>query len=76
MKTIKAQHKAIYEPVADLITYRAIPARSVPMNLLVPFIFLNHHGRQEYLPTNAGFIVQAYEDMKNGKFGNEEDLMK
>ncbi len=54
MKTIKAQHKAIYEPIADLITYRAMPTHSVPMNALDPFIFLNHHGYQEYQPRNAG----------------------
>src|SRR4051794_36626069 len=54
MKTIKAQHKAVYEPIADLVTYRAMPTDNVPMNVLDPFIFLNHHGRQEYLPHNNG----------------------
>lgn len=54
MKTIKAMHKASYEPIADLITYRAMPTDHFPMNVLDPFIFLNHHGRQEYLPHNQG----------------------
>ena len=54
MRTIKAQHKAVYEPIADLITYRAMPTHTAPMNLIDPFIFLNHHGRQEYHPANAG----------------------
>jgi quercetin 2,3-dioxygenase len=54
MRTIKAIHKAVYEPIADLVTYRAMPTQKVPMNLLDPFIFLNHHGRQEYLPKNGG----------------------
>jgi redox-sensitive bicupin YhaK (pirin superfamily) len=54
MRTIKATHKAVYEPIADLVTYRAMPTQSVPMNLLDPFIFLNHHGYQEYHPHNAG----------------------
>ncbi|MDB5245906.1 MAG: pirin family protein [Segetibacter sp.] len=54
MRTIKAKHKAIYEPIADLVTYRAMPTPTVPMNMLDPFIFLNHHGWQEYLPHNAG----------------------
>ena len=54
MRTIKAQHKAVYEPVADLITYRAMPTQSAPMNLIDPFIFLNHHGRQEYQAHNNG----------------------
>lgn len=54
MRTIKSQHKAVYEPIADLVTYRAMPTHSVPMNLLDPFIFLNHHGYQDYPPNNNG----------------------
>ena len=54
MRTIKAKHKAVYEPIADLVTYRAMPTASLPMNGLDPFIFLNHHGWQEYLPHNNG----------------------
>ena len=54
MKTIKANHKAEYEPIADLVTYRAMPTKHVAMNQLDPFIFLNHHGWQEYEPDNNG----------------------
>lgn len=54
MKTIKAKHKAIYEPMGDLLTYRVMPTPSVSLNQLDPFIFLNHHGWQEYLPKNNG----------------------
>src|SRR6188508_1300632 len=54
MKTIKANHKAEYEPIADLVTYRAMPTKHVAMNQLDPFIFLNHHGWQEYPPGNNG----------------------
>ena len=54
MKTIKAKHKAVYEPVGDLVTYRAMPTPFVSMNQLDPFIFLNHHGWQEYLPLEFG----------------------
>lgn len=54
MRTVKALHKAEYEPIGDLITYRAMPTASMPMNALDPFIFLNHHGYQEYLPHNHG----------------------
>lgn len=54
MRTIKAQHKAVYEPIADLVTYRAMPTHHVPMNLIDPFILLNHHGWQEYPPHNQG----------------------
>lgn len=54
MRIIKAKHKAEYEPIADLVTYRAMPTAHVPMNQVDPFIFLNHHGRQEYQPNNNG----------------------
>jgi len=54
MRTIKAKHKAVYEPIAHLVTYRAMPTHAVPMNAIDPFIFLNHHGWQEYHPHNAG----------------------
>ena len=39
MRTVKAKHKAVYEPIGDLVTYRAMPTHAVPMNLLDPFIF-------------------------------------
>ena len=54
MRTIKSKHKAIAEPIEDLITYRVIPTKSVEMNQLDPFIFLNHHGWQEYDANNNG----------------------
>ncbi len=54
MKKIKAIHSAAYEPIADLVTYRAMPTMHVPMNLLDPFILLNHHGYQQYRPHNSG----------------------
>jgi quercetin 2,3-dioxygenase len=53
-RKIKAVHKAVYEPIGDLVTYRAMPTQSVAMNAIDPFIFLNHHGLQEYLPKNHG----------------------
>lgn len=54
MKIIRGKHKAEYEPIADLITYRAMPTSHVEMNQLDPFLFLNHHGRQQYPPHNNG----------------------
>ncbi|HUR10802.1 MAG TPA: pirin family protein [Flavitalea sp.] len=54
MRSIRKIHKAVYEPIADLVTYRVMPTQSFPMNALDPFIFLNHHGKQEYLPKNHG----------------------
>ncbi len=52
MRTIKKLHKAIYDPIADLITYRAMPTHSI--RHLDPFLFLNHHGPQDYPPNNNG----------------------
>jgi redox-sensitive bicupin YhaK (pirin superfamily) len=54
MRKLKSIHKAEYEPISDLITYRAMPTDTVPMNAIDPFIFLNHHGWQEYHPKNGG----------------------
>ncbi len=52
MKSILALHGAVYEPIADLITYRAMPTREIEH--LDPFLFLNHHGPQVYPPGNRG----------------------
>ncbi len=45
-------HNAVYEPIADLTTWRAVPTHSI--RHLDPFLFLNHHGPQEYPPQNNG----------------------
>lgn len=52
MRTIKNVHKAEYRPIADLITYSPMPTRSLRM--IDPFLFLNHHGPQKFLPNNNG----------------------
>src|SRR6187399_1332144 len=52
MRSIKKIHNAVYEPVADLDTYRAIPSGSI--DYIDPFLFLNHHGPQVYPPRNRG----------------------
>ena len=52
MRTIKKIHQAAYSPIADLVTYRAIPTASV--QYIDPFLFLNHHGPQVYRPGNHG----------------------
>ncbi|MBW3128005.1 pirin family protein [Hymenobacter profundi] len=52
MRTIKAQHRAISAPIADLTTYRALPTPAVEH--IDPFLFLNHHGPQVYRPGNRG----------------------
>lgn len=52
MRTLKNVHKALSEPIGDLITYRAIPTSSI--EYIDPFLFLNHHGPQEYPMNNNG----------------------
>jgi hypothetical protein len=54
MRTIKALHKAEYSPIGNLVTYKAMPTSAFPMNAIDPFIFLNHHGWQDFLPMNGG----------------------
>src|SRR2546421_8103712 len=77
MRTIKAVSKAEYEPIADLVTYRAMPTNTVPMNRLDPFIFLNHHGRQIYPPHNHGlpFGPHPHRGFETVTFILEGDLM-
>jgi redox-sensitive bicupin YhaK (pirin superfamily) len=52
MRTIKKIHQAVYSPIADLVTYRALPTQSV--EYVDPFLFLNHHGPQVYATNNNG----------------------
>lgn len=77
MKMIKHNHKAVYEPIADLVTYRAMPTPAVSMNQLDPFIFLNHHGWQEYKQGNNGlpFGPHPHRGFETVTFILEGDLM-
>jgi redox-sensitive bicupin YhaK (pirin superfamily) len=52
MRTIKKIHKAEAAHMGDLVTYRALPTRY--LNQIDPFIFLNHHGPQQYPEENTG----------------------
>lgn len=52
MRNIKKVHKAEYRPVGDLETWSPLPTRNLQM--IDPFIFLNHHGPQVYPPNNNG----------------------
>ena len=52
MRTINALHQAVYAPIDDLTTFRAMPTGSVEQ--IDPFLFLNHHGPQKYGPGNSG----------------------
>jgi quercetin 2,3-dioxygenase len=52
MRNIKKLHKAEYRPMGDLETWSPMPTRNLQM--IDPFIFLNHHGPQVYPPNNDG----------------------
>ena len=52
MRNIKKLHKAEYRPIGDLETYSPLPTNKLQM--IDPFIFLNHHGPQTYPPSNNG----------------------
>jgi redox-sensitive bicupin YhaK (pirin superfamily) len=51
-KQVLRIHDAVYEPIADLSTWRAMPIHG--LRHLDPFLFLNHHGPQDYPPNNNG----------------------
>ncbi len=52
MRNIKKLHKAEYRPMGDLETWSPLPTGNLQM--IDPFIFLNHHGPQVYPPNNNG----------------------
>ncbi|WP_299577859.1 pirin family protein [uncultured Sunxiuqinia sp.] len=74
MKSIKKIHQPVYEPIQDLVTYRAIPTPSI--NYLDPFLFLNHHGPQTYAPNNSGlpFGPHPHRGMETVTFILEGDI--
>jgi redox-sensitive bicupin YhaK (pirin superfamily) len=51
-RTIRKQHLALRDDIADLATRRPLPSPSIEQ--LDPFLFLNHHGPQVYPPRNRG----------------------
>src|SRR4051812_16776276 len=51
-RTLKAQHPALRDDIADLITRRPVPGPAISQ--IDPFLFLNHHGPQVYPPNNRG----------------------
>ena len=52
VRKVNQLHAALETPMADLVTFRALPTGSLPA--LDPFLFLNHHGPQVYPPNNGG----------------------
>ncbi len=51
-RTVKRQHPAFRDDIADLTTRRPLPGPAIGQ--LDPFLFLNHHGPQTYPPGNRG----------------------
>jgi redox-sensitive bicupin YhaK (pirin superfamily) len=51
-KTVLGVHAAYRDDIGDLVTRRPLPGPRLPD--LDPFLFLNHHGPQTYLPDNDG----------------------
>lgn len=75
MRKIKKKHSAIYAPIEDLVTYRALPTREV--EYIDPFLFLNHHGPQVYKAGNRGlpFGPHPHRGFETLTFILEGDIM-
>lgn len=74
MRSIKRIHKAEYRPIADLSTHSPMPTRDLEM--IDPFLFLNHHGPQTYDPNNSGlpFGPHPHRGMETVTFILEGDI--
>lgn len=74
MRSIKNIHKAEARPISDLLTFSPMPSSSLQM--LDPFIFLNHHGYQEYGKNNKGlpFGPHPHRGMETVTFILEGDV--
>ncbi len=75
MRSIKKVHNAEYRPIADLITYSPMP--TAQLEQIDPFLFLNHHGPQEYPPNNNGlpFGPHPHRGMETVTFIIDGDIM-
>lgn len=75
LRKIKKVHGSEYRPIADLITYSPMPTRSLDM--IDPFLFLNHHGFQKYPQNNHGlpFGPHPHRGMETITFILEGDIM-
>jgi redox-sensitive bicupin YhaK (pirin superfamily) len=51
-RQVVALHQALRDDIGDLVTRRPLPGPGVEM--IDPFLFLNHHGPQHYPPGNRG----------------------
>jgi len=75
MRNIKKLHKAEYRPIGDLKTWSPMPTRELQM--LDPFLFLNHHGPQTYNANNQGlpFGPHPHRGMETVTFIIDGDIM-
>lgn len=75
LRTIKEIHDAEYSPVGDLITYSPLPSDNVEM--IDPFLLLNHHGPQTYGQNNGGmpFGPHPHRGMETVTFILEGDIL-
>ena len=51
-RTVRAIHDALRDDIGDLVTRRPVPGPRIAQ--VDPFLFLNHHGPQNYPPNNRG----------------------
>ena len=74
MRSIKKIHKAEYRPIDDLATYSPMPTKS--LSQIDPFLFLNHHGPQQYPKNNNGlpFGPHPHRGMETVTFILEGDI--
>ncbi len=74
-RTIRNLHPAERDDIADLQTRRPLPGPGIEM--LDPFLFLNHHGPQVYPPNNHGlpFGPHPHRGFETVTFILEGDLL-
>ena len=54
MKKVISVSGSSFTDYNGLDTFRVMPTGKVPMERMDPFIFMNHHGPQDYIPNNNG----------------------
>lgn len=77
MKKVRAIYTAGYTDYSGLATYAVFPNRNISIDTLEPFLFLNHHGPQEYAPKNNGlpFGPHPHKGFETVTFIIEGDLV-
>ncbi len=75
LRTVRNVHRAERDDIGDLRTSRPLPGRGI--DLLDPFLLLNHHGPQTYPPGNHGlpFGPHPHRGFETVTFILEGDLL-